>query len=94
MDRQLVVKDGVRYYEMAEEKMNESFSMEVLTSEDAQLQARIWNRFLKKRDLTQEQGEYFITPTVFNDLVPRQESQALAGTTDGSVSAVSGTDTC
>jgi hypothetical protein len=76
MDRKLVFKNGKKYYELDETQRSESFGMEVLTSEDAQLQARIWNRFIKKRPLDVDEGEYFITPTVFNDLLPREESSS------------------
>jgi hypothetical protein len=58
--------------EIEENKRSESFDMEVLTSEDAQLQARIWNRFIKGRPLNEMEGDFFITATLVNDPLPRE----------------------
>ena len=36
---------------------DDAYQMSILTSEDAQLQSRIWNRFVKNRPLTDQEKE-------------------------------------
>lgn len=42
--------------------------MQVLTSEDAQLQARIWNKFVKQRPFSNEaEGPYYVTAEILDN---------------------------
>lgn len=55
-----IVKKGSKTIkEISEEdnKMNESYQMTIATTEDAHLQSRIWNRFIKNRPLTSEERD-------------------------------------
>jgi len=56
------------YYEVEETDPNEEFQMEVLSTQDAHLQAKIWNRFVKNDPkLGGEQGEFMITAEIINE---------------------------
>ena len=50
--------------------------MEVMSSEDAQLQARLWNRFVKRRTLEPNEG-VLISPDISIEADSRAQSSLL-----------------
>ena len=56
--------------------------MQVLTSEDAQLQARIWNKFVKQRPISSEaEGPFYVTAEILDNTKFRSDSEKSDATT-------------